>query len=88
MTQKGRYGLNLSLLKRALFKEVSHPWMLFLPEIDVKKLLSMFAISISSALVVSLKTRILGIFECVLVIFKIDVILFLVFLMLSQLVSK
>ena len=36
---------------------------LVLAALNVKKLLNMFAISIGSALVVSLETRILGIFE-------------------------
>ena len=40
---------------------------LVLAEIDVKKLLNMFVISIGSALAVSLETRILGIFEWVVV---------------------
>ena len=43
---------------------------LVLARIDVKKLLNMFAISIGSALVVSLETRILGIFEWALILFK------------------
>ena len=42
---------------------------LLLAAINVKKLLNMFAISISSAFVVSLETRILGIYEWVLFIF-------------------
>ena len=42
---------------------------LILAAINVKKLLNMFASSISSALVVSLETRILGIYEWVLFIF-------------------
>ena len=49
---------------------------LVLAAMDVKELLNMFAISISSALVVSLETRILGIFKWVLLIFKIDFIPF------------
>ena len=61
---------------------------LVLAAIDVKKLLNMFAVSIVSALVVSLETRILGMFEWVLIIFKIDFIPSQVFLMLSQLVLK
>ena len=61
---------------------------LVLAATDVKKLLNIFAISIGSALVVLLETRILGIFEWVLFIFKIDFIPFQVFLMLSQLVLK
>ena len=46
----------------------------------------MFAISTGSILVVSLETRILGIFDWLLFIFKIDFIPFQVFLMLPQLV--
>ena len=42
---------------------------LLLAAINVKELLNMFAISISSAFVVSLETRILGIYEWVLFIF-------------------
>ena len=42
---------------------------LLLAAINVKKLLNMFAISISSAFVVSLETRILGIYEWALFIF-------------------
>ena len=46
---------------------------------EVKKLLNMFAISIGSELVVSLETRILGVFDGVLFILKIDFIHFQVF---------
>ena len=49
---------------------------LVLAAMDVKKLLNMFAISIGSVLVVSLETRILGIFDWLLFIFKIDFIPF------------
>ena len=45
-------------------------------------MLNMFAISIGSALVVSLETKILGIFEWVLFVFKIDFMPFQVFLIL------
>ena len=48
---------------------------LVLAAMDVKKLLNMFAISIGSVLVMSLETRILGIFDW-LFIFKIDFIPF------------
>ena len=52
---------------------------LVLAAMDIKKLLNMFAISIGSALVLPLETRILGILEWVLFIFKIDFIPFQVF---------
>ena len=55
---------------------------------DVKKLLNMFAISIRYVRVVSLETRILWIVDWLLFMFKIDFVLFQVFLMLSQLVLK
>ena len=61
---------------------------LILAEMNVKKLLNMFAISIGSVLVMSLETRILGIFYWLLLISKIDFIPLQVFLMLSQLVLK
>ena len=53
---------------------------LILAEMNVKKLLNMFAISIGSVLVMSLETRILGIFDWLLLISKIDFTPFQVFL--------
>ena len=61
---------------------------LVLAAAEVKKLLNIFAISIGSALVVLLETRVLGIFEWGLFIFKIGFIPFQVFFMLSQLFLK
>ena len=55
---------------------------------DVKKLLNMFAISIRYVRVVSLETRILWIVDWLLFMFKIDFVLFQVFLVLLQLVLK
>ena len=57
------FGLNYALrkLEKCLWKYLILS--LVLAAMDVKKLLNMFAISIGSVLVVSLETRILGIFD-------------------------
>ena len=74
--------LSVGLRKNIYFKKIrKNLWEYFLAAMDVKKLLNMFAISIRSLLIVSLETRILGIFDWLLFIFKIDFIHFQVFLM-------
>ena len=74
-------GLFLRKLEKCLWEYSI--FSLVLAAMDVKKLLNMLYV-----LVVSLEARILGIFNWLLFIFKIDFIPFQVFLMLSQLVLK
>ena len=61
---------------------------LVLTAMEVNKLLNMFAISIGCVVVVSLEARILGIFDALLFILKLDLIPFQLFLMFYQLVFK
>ena len=61
LTQKESSDIFLRKLEKCLWEYLILS--LVLAGMNVKKLLNMFAISIGSALVVSLETRILGIFE-------------------------